>query len=280
VEAIQAVKSSRDIRYKVLLYERNALISRIKSSDSKLLTLRQVSQKALPPQDETPTPLVATLDPCSHSQTVLTSDDATGARRRVSSSSVVPTRSGRQRFTDDDFDELPRPLHAFRDHASISYEEISRFMPPSQQWYKAHHNAVSAAMTAYLQSVCAHFGRGIREICWFHQLPYTLTSGYVHLSHSSGALSPECCLSLSLAFPAFSAEALFLVLEHEELEAATTDVLPPAHPELDALFSKDGLNLNEGLFDVVPEDADAQVLDRLKVLFLCLCDSFQGMSEQ
>jgi hypothetical protein len=194
-------------------------------------------------------------------------DDVIGTRGGVASRSVVPTRIGRQQFTDGR-DEVPQQLHELRHHVPISFRDIAPFMPPSQYWYKAHHNAVSAGMTAYLQAVCADLGSRIREICWFNQLPYTLLSGE-HLSHSSGALSPECCLSLSLSFPIFSVEALFLVLEHEELEAATNDVAPPVHPELDALCDKNGSILSEPRFGAVPEAPNAYVLDRLKVFF-CL----------
>jgi hypothetical protein len=194
-------------------------------------------------------------------------DDVIGTRGGVASKGVVPTRIGRQQFTDGR-EEVPKQLHEFPHHVSISFRDIAPFMPPSQQWYKAHHNAVSAGMTAYLQAVCADLGSRIRDICWFNQLPYTLSSGE-QLSHSSGALSPECFLSLSLSFPIFSVEALFLVLEHEQLAAAINDAVAPAHPELDALCDKNGSILSKPRFGAAPEAPNAHALDRLKVFF-CL----------
>lgn len=49
----------------------------------------------------------------------------------------------------------------------------------------------------------------------------------------AGAFSPECCLSLSLTYTALTCEALFLLLEHELLEAASDpSFIPPDHPVL------------------------------------------------
>lgn len=262
------------VRYRTLRHERNTLLTRIKAANSRQIasvsTSREFRIQQQRHQDKSTGAPVATHN---NAQPIYVSDDVLGGRCGIGSRSVVPTRIGRQQFIDD-YDEIPCPISSFRHHVSISFAEVAPFMPHSQFWYKDHHNAVSSAITAYLQSVGADLGRATSEICWFNQLPFTLAPG-IQLSHSAGALSPECCLSLSLAFPAFSAEALFLVLEHEQLEMATSpDFTPPAHPELDAMHDEHALPLNETRFDVAPEAPSAHVLARLKVrcclLFLLL----------
>ena len=258
IEATRSHVDAQGIRYKTLRYERNTLLTRIKTAKSEQAAPHPAWQRH---QDKT----ARTPPALPHGgQQVIVSDDTPGSRRGIASMSILPTRIGRQQFVDD-YDEVPIPISSFRHHVSISFADIAPFMPPSQMWYKDHDNALSAATTAYLQSVGADLGRHKSEICWFNQLPYDLAEGR-KLSHSAGAMSPECCLSLSLAFPVISAESLFLVLEHEMLEAATNpDFAPSAHPELDAMQAEHELPLGDATFDVEPERPSKRDLAALKV---------------
>lgn len=267
LEATRGHIHDREVRFKTLRHERNALLTRIRTAKSEQAASHgpeELRRQQRRHQDKS-TSAVATHSHQHATSHMHVGDDVMGARRGVASRSIVPTRIGRQKFTDD-YDEVPCPIASFRDHVPISFADIAPFMPPSELWYRDHHNAVSAAITAYLQSVGAERGRATCEICWFNQLPYTLPGG-LQLSHSSGALSPECCLSLSLAFPAFSAEALFLVLEYEAVEAATNPAYaPPPHPELDAMHDEHALLLDGAKFDVAPERPRERDLASCKVL--------------
>lgn len=218
--------------------ERSALLNRIKNANAAQVEPSVPQHPQIPHVHKGTKPAQASTAHPAHSYHPGPSDI------RCAQNSMVPTRIGRQKFFDS-FDEVPWPISSFRHHASISFPEVAPFMPRSQLWYRDHNNGIYAAISGFLHSVCSDLGRHVSEICWFNQLPFQINPG-LQLSHSVSVLSPECCLALSLGFPVFSTESLFLLLEHEQLQAATDpNYHPPEHPELDAALKEHSSMLSD-----------------------------------
>jgi hypothetical protein len=235
-------------RSRLLRQERHALLHRISKatmdSADTLLPNRARSKPASPPMQDS-------------GASWTRKNETPPFLGRSSCVELVPTRAGRRKWFDEHGD-VPRPISSFLHMAPISFSEIAPFMPPSSMWYTNHHNAVSAAITQYQEAVCAAIVRSDSEVCWFVQHPFTVAPG-VHLSHSSGAGSPECCLTLSLVFPCMSIEALFLNLEHEQLLVASDPAhTRPPHPGLDRALAAGDAAYDCGKLDALSMTPEEQ----------------------
>lgn len=124
----------------------------------------------------------------------------------------------------------PVPISSFKACEAISCASIAPYMATAPNSCAQGFNLVQQAMNEYQRVMSSKRSLLPQDVCWFIQFPYSIVPD-LRMSYSSGYNTPECCVTVSLCISIASVECMFLALELEAHEAASSPgSIPPAHP--------------------------------------------------
>ena len=128
-----------------------------------------------------------------------------------------------------------RAISSFKHHASISFDDVTKYMSPLQfrSSCQLHFQELRHAIGEYQCRVAETLDTSASDICWFLEWPCAQFEKPV--SHTASIVSPECHLSATAAHITTAMESLFLIMEYEQLASASlSSYEAPEHPTLDA----------------------------------------------